>query len=136
MNRLWTLHASSPHKYVSLNRPANESGVAHGRVARLFKKRFFWFKKCVCSFSKIKARNPENFEVLPAAGSFVGHKRKFVVVSRYIPLNYVVQLLLPPFSQFVLPQKVVKASLFVTSHWPFPYLLTRTNSKHANNQHY
>ena len=66
---------------LTLNRKPNAAGVSHGGVAITFRKSF-------CSLSRIPAKNPDNFEVLPAVGSIPGHRRKLVVFACYIPPSY------------------------------------------------
>ena len=69
---------------VVLNREPNATtGVAHGGVAVLYKKR-------IGSFKKIDFPNPDKFEVLPVVGSLKGQARKIVVLATYIPPNYTV----------------------------------------------
>ena len=66
---------------LTLNRKPNAAGVSHGGVAITFRKSF-------CSMSRIPAKNPDNFEVLPAVGTIPGHRRKLVVFACYIPPSY------------------------------------------------
>ena len=58
---------------ITLNRDPNPStGVSHGGVAGIYKKR-------IGSFKKINVGNPDNFEVLPVVGSLRGTSHKLVV---------------------------------------------------------
>ena len=68
---------------INKNRRPGERGVAHGGVAVIW-------KESVCSLKQVdlKVPNPQEFEVLVAAGSLHGHTRKLVVVACYIPPNY------------------------------------------------
>ena len=69
-------------KALTLNRPPNPvTGLAHGGVAVLFKKRIGNFK--VFDFP-----NPDAYEVLPVVGTITGTSRKMVVIATYIPPNY------------------------------------------------
>ena len=58
--------------------PHPTTGVCHGRVAVMYKKRIGRFKE-------IDFDNPDEFEVLPTIGSIMGTCRKLVVVTAYIP---------------------------------------------------
>ena len=64
------------------NRPTNDIGVAYGGVSIL------WREGNV-SFKEIPLKNPGSYEVLAAAGTIPGQRRKLVVVGCYIPPNYV-----------------------------------------------
>ena len=67
---------------ITLNRDPNPTtGVAHGGVAIITKKKMGKFKQ-------YNFPNPDKFEVLPAVGTMSGSSRKFVVVGAYIPPNY------------------------------------------------
>ena len=68
---------------LTLNRPPNLAGVAHGGVAVLH-------RKSMGNFKKIPVPNPDNFEVLPVIGTMSGTSRKIVVIAAYIPPNYLV----------------------------------------------
>ena len=66
---------------ITLNRePNQQTGVAHGGVALLYKKK-------IGNFKKIDFPNPEKYEVLPVVGSLKGQSRKIVLVAAYIPPN-------------------------------------------------
>ena len=45
---------------------------------------FLWKENC-CSLKKIDYKNPDDFEVLIAAGSVKGHTRKLAVPACYLP---------------------------------------------------
>ena len=67
-----------------LNRDPNPlTGVSHGGVAIICRKR-------IGTFKKIDFPNPDKFEVLPATGSIRGSSRKIAVIAAYIPPNYTV----------------------------------------------
>ena len=55
--------------------------VAYGGVALVWRRSRGLFKQ-------VDFKNPDNFEVVAAAGSLRGHSRKFVVVACYIPPGY------------------------------------------------
>ena len=66
------------------NRPPNPStGVAHGGVAIIYKKK-------IGTFKLIDLPNPENYEILSAVGTLMGTARKLVVIAAYLPPNYTV----------------------------------------------
>ena len=64
-------------------RPRNDRGFSHGGVGLLF-------KESAASLKEIKMHNPENIEVLMAAGKLHGYGRKLAVIGCYIPPNYTV----------------------------------------------
>ena len=67
---------------ILLNRAPNPTtGVSHGGVAVIYKKR-------IGNFKRISVSNPNNFEVLPVIGSLRGSSRKIVVIAAYLPPNY------------------------------------------------
>ena len=66
------------------NRQRCENGVTYGGVAVLW-------KESLGSFKEIEVKNPGRFEVLAAAGSVKGHRRKFVVIGCYLPPGYTKQ---------------------------------------------
>ena len=69
---------------IPLNREPNPAtGVAHGGVAVVYRKK-------VGSFKKIDFPNPHGYEVLPVVGSIRGSSRKLVVIAAYLPPNYTV----------------------------------------------
>ena len=62
------------------NRERDHRGVSYGGVAivnHLNK----------CTFKAVELSNPENYEVLAAAGRFVGYSRDVVVLACYLPPN-------------------------------------------------
>ena len=61
--------------------PNASTGVAHGGVAIMYKKR-------IGTFKEISITNPEKYEVLPAIGTLRGSSRKMLVIAAYIPPNY------------------------------------------------
>ena len=63
------------------NRSRNHRGVAHGGVALAYRADAVTFKEVVIP-------NPDSFEVLVTIGNMRGHSRKIVVISCYIPPNY------------------------------------------------
>ena len=65
------------------NRPPNQQGTSHGGVAVLFDEN-------KCSFSELKMRNPEDFEVLVCSGRLVGFPRPVVIIGCYLPPGYTV----------------------------------------------
>ena len=66
---------------VRCREPNPTTGVAHGGVAILYKKR-------IGTFKEIKIDNPERYEVLPAVGTIKGTSRKMIVLAAYLPPNY------------------------------------------------
>ena len=64
------------------NRTPNANGVAYGGVSLLWKEGSIDFKE-------IELKNPQEYEVLAAAGSVPGQRRKMVILGCYIPPNYV-----------------------------------------------
>ena len=64
------------------NRPKNSnSNTSYGGVA-------IFYREDVCNFKEITFPNQDNYEVLTAVGTMVGHVRKVVAVACYIPPNY------------------------------------------------
>ena len=61
--------------------PHPTTGVCHGGVAIIYKKRIGRFKE-------IEIDNPEKYEVLVSVGTLIGTSRKLVVVGAYLPPNY------------------------------------------------
>ena len=62
------------------NRPPCPNGVSYGGVA------IVW-KESLGRFREVKIKNP-GFELLAAAGSIKGHKRKIVIIGCYLPPGY------------------------------------------------
>ena len=75
------LSRGSGYGLLARNREENDRGVAYGGVAVLWREAFG-------AFTEVKLKNPSKYEVLVAAGSVRGHKRKLVVVAAYIPPGY------------------------------------------------
>ena len=67
--------------FLARNRRAAANGFAYGGVALVW-------RESMGKFREVKIKNPNGFEVLAAAGSMRGHRRKVVVVACYIPPNY------------------------------------------------
>ena len=66
------------------NRKPNPlTGVAHGGVAIIYKEQNLMMKQ-------IDFPNPDNFELVVAAGSLQGHSRKMLIIACYMPPNYTV----------------------------------------------
>ena len=63
--------------------PHATTGVCHGGVAVIYKRKIGCFKK-------IDVQNPDSYEILPVIGSVTCSSRKFVVIAVYIPPNYTV----------------------------------------------
>ena len=62
------------------NRKRNHRGISYGGVALVY-------HLSKCSFKAVSLENPEDHEVLAAAGKFVGYSRSVVVLACYIPPN-------------------------------------------------
>lgn len=66
------------------NRKPNPlTDVAHGGVAIIYKEQNLMMKQ-------IDFPNPDNFELVVAAGSLQGHSRKMLIIACYMPPNYTV----------------------------------------------
>ena len=65
----------------ALNRPPNNRGVSYGGVALVLRESFG-------TFSEVKLKNAEKYEVLVVACSVKGHRRKFVFIAAYLPPGY------------------------------------------------
>ena len=63
------------------NRRPGASGVAHGGVAIAFKPE-------ECKMQEVIMDNPDDYEVLVAAGTMPGFSRKVLVVAAYLPPGY------------------------------------------------
>ena len=63
------------------NRKPDIRGMSYGGVAILSRDE-------LCKFVQISVPNPDEYEVVLAAGSIQGHSEKLVVVACYIPPNY------------------------------------------------
>ena len=66
---------------ITKNRPLNAQGYSHGGVAVIF-------NEASTSFTELKLRNPESYEVLVATGRLVGFSRPVIIVACYIPPGY------------------------------------------------
>ena len=75
------LSGGSGFSILARNRDENGRGVSYGGVAVLW-------RETLGTFNTVKLKNPQSYEVLAAAGSIKGHKRKLVVVAAYIPPGY------------------------------------------------
>ena len=75
------LELGSGYDMLHKNRRPGERGVAHGGVALLW-------KVGQISFKQLDIKNPNDYEILAAAGAVPGQRRKLVVLSCYIPPNY------------------------------------------------
>ena len=65
------------------NRPPGNAGFSHGGVALIYRDS----NASACAFD---FPNPDQFEVLPAVMTIKGIKKKFVIISAYIPPGYTV----------------------------------------------
>ena len=75
------LELGSKIKLLARNRTPSVNGVCHGGVA-------IAFRNDRCSLAEVHMGNPDNYEVMVAAGSVPGHSRKLVVIAAYVPPNY------------------------------------------------
>ena len=75
------LEAGAGISMVTLNRERNNQGFSHGGVAIVY-------QTSQCTFKRIPLHNPNNFEVLAAAGKFSGFSRQILVIGAYIPPTY------------------------------------------------
>lgn len=64
-----------------LNRKPNARGVAHGGVAVIS-------RTATCSLKRMELHNPDGYEVLVTSSSLVGHTRKLIMITCYLPPNY------------------------------------------------
>ena len=74
-------HGAAVSTLVRCRPPNPSTGVSHGGVAILYKKRIGRFKE-------IPINNPESYEILPAVGTITGTSRKLVLIASYMPPNY------------------------------------------------
>ena len=63
------------------NRKKDSRGMSYGGVA-------LFYREDMCNFKKLDLKNEDDFEVLVAVGSLVGHSRKIITIACYIPPNY------------------------------------------------
>ena len=75
------LHEGSGVGMLCKNRTPNQNGVAYGGVSLLWKDNNIKFRE-------VPLKNPADYEILAAAGSVPGQRRKIVVLGCYIPPNY------------------------------------------------
>ena len=77
------LSAGAGISLICRNRAVNSRGVAHGGVA-------ISYKTNACNMKEVDLPNPDDFEVIVAAGSIPGYCRKLIVVACYLPPGYTV----------------------------------------------